>query len=281
MRRVRLTADVIKDSADLRVHVRIFREQLAKASEVVGVPSHVRGDKCRFRIPAEEIVALGHQLVEARKLVLRIAAPGKQRQLEPALVGEVDRRTEEFLRIRSVYEDGNAEPGARGPDRVERRVVDLQSRAVSLPYRQAESLPDLADTNGSGGDICLELLYRPLGPPGSDISKIDARENANSILHFRRSSNRRHRPLKLLAGENICCDHHSNVDGVQRSAKPRQSFSRHDEVARMTVVVNRGKLRARNRMRRRYESRNRPVVQNARRRGLRRATDARPDLRRS
>ena len=96
--RARLAADVVQHRADLRVHVRHLVQHLAEPAEVVGVPAHVRGDEGRLRIAAEQIVALRHQLLEVRKLSGGYATAREQRELEPALVGVVDRLVE-LLRI--------------------------------------------------------------------------------------------------------------------------------------------------------------------------------------
>src|SRR4029078_2492895 len=86
VRCMRLSSNVVQNCTDLRVHVGKFIEKLAKVAEVVGVPSHVRGDECGLRMPPKKIVALRHQLFEAGKLLRRIAAPRKEPKVEPSLV---------------------------------------------------------------------------------------------------------------------------------------------------------------------------------------------------
>ena len=134
---------------------------------------------------AEHVVALRHQLLEARKAILRIAAIGKERQLEPALIVIVD-RLEKFLRVGRVNEHRQLEPRACVPDRIELRVVDPQTRAVGLLDGEAEALGNFADANRAGGDIGFELLDRLLRPAWSDVLKVDAREHAHAVFHLLR-----------------------------------------------------------------------------------------------
>ena len=129
----------------------------------------------------EQVVALRHQLLEARKLAGRIATVAEQRQLEPALVVVVD-RLEELRGIRRVDEDGNLQPRAGIPDRIELGIVELQARSVRFARAQAEPFADLADADGAGLQVGFELLRRPFRPAGSDVGEVDARQHAHAIL---------------------------------------------------------------------------------------------------
>ena len=91
------------------------------------MPAEVRGDEACLRVLAEQVVALGHQLVERDLTGLVVAAIGEERQLEPALVAVVE-RLEELLRLGGVDEDRHVEPRERLPHRIELGVVHLQAR---------------------------------------------------------------------------------------------------------------------------------------------------------
>ena len=133
---------------------------------------------------AEQIVALRHQLLEAREAGrCGYATSREQRQLEPALVGVVD-RLEELLRIGGVDEHRKLEPRARVPDRIELGIVELEARAVRLLDRQAEALRDLADADRARGDVGLELRDRLLRPARSDVLEVDAGQHAHAVLHL-------------------------------------------------------------------------------------------------
>src|SRR5206468_7683657 len=141
-------------------------------------------DERRLGMFAKQVVALGHELVEARKAVGGISASGEERQLEPALVAVVD-RLEELLRIRRVNEHRNPEPCAGVPERIQRRIVERETRAICLRDREAEALRYLSDAHRTGGHVRLQLRHRPLCPTGSDVTKIDSGEHEDSFFHWR------------------------------------------------------------------------------------------------
>ena len=121
------------------------------------MPAQVREHEGRLRVPLEQAVALGHQLLERGKpRPVLVAAVGIERQLEPALVVVVE-RLEELRRIGGVDEDRNLEPRGRLPDRIELGIVELEAGAVGLPDAEAEALADLADADRAGLDVGLEL----------------------------------------------------------------------------------------------------------------------------
>ena len=132
------------------------------AAEIVAVPAEVRVDVARLRIAREHPVALRHQLLEARKAVLRILPAGKHVQLEPALVVEVHRRPE-LRGIGHVNQHRDVQPGAGLPDRVEIGVVHLEARAVGLARGQAEVLEDL-QPDGAVLHALFDLRDRALLP---------------------------------------------------------------------------------------------------------------------
>src|SRR6187401_1362992 len=82
----------------------------------------------------------------------------------------------------AVDEDGDVQPRRGGPDRVKRRIVDGQTRAVGLPCGQAEPLADLADAKRAGLDVGFELRHGLLGPTRPNAIEADAGENADAIL---------------------------------------------------------------------------------------------------
>jgi hypothetical protein len=59
-----LTPDVVEYGTDIDIQVRHLRHHPAESSKIVGVPTHVRSDEGRLRIPAKKIVPLLHQLLE-------------------------------------------------------------------------------------------------------------------------------------------------------------------------------------------------------------------------
>src|SRR5687767_11857296 len=100
--------------------VRKLVEHLRRPLEIVRMPAEVRGQERRVRMAAEEVVTLGHQLLESHTARLVVAAIPKQRKLEPALILHIERR-EELLRLRGMNERWNPEAAKRLPDRVEIR----------------------------------------------------------------------------------------------------------------------------------------------------------------
>ena len=191
------------------------------------MPPHVRGDERRLRMLAEQVVALRHQLFEARKAVLRIATVREQRELEPTLVRVVD-RLEELLRIGGVDEHRKPEPRARVPDRIELGVVD--ARGASRPAssidrpRLFEISPTPTAPAATSASSCATAFVRP---PRSDVLKVDSGENAHAVLHRRR----RLRPSRSSLFEPIARhvvgdDHHADVEAVERRARARRALPR-------------------------------------------------------
>jgi hypothetical protein len=129
----------------------------------------------------EQVVALGHQLLEAREAIGGITAIGEKGKLEPALVVVVD-RLEELLRISGVDEHRQVQARACVPDGIELGIVDPQPCPIDLPDIQAELFRDLADTDGARPHVGFELANGPVGPSGSNVAKIDPGEHTNAIF---------------------------------------------------------------------------------------------------
>src|SRR5687768_15385514 len=118
----RLPADVVQYRADLRVDVRHV-EDLPEVLQVVRLPAHMGGDEGCLRVLPEEVVALCHQRIEPRHLVLRDSTPGKQCQFQPALVPVVHRLIE-LGGITRVDEHRQSQSRRRVPDRFQLRIVE-------------------------------------------------------------------------------------------------------------------------------------------------------------
>ena len=145
------------------------------------MPAEVGGDEARLRVLAKEVVALGHQLFEGDLTRLVVAAIGEERELEPALVVEVE-RLEELLRLGGVDEDREIEPGEGLPDRIQLRVVHLEPAAIGLARGEAEALRDLTDADRAGLDVGFELLHSLRAPCRTDVAEVDAGQHAEPIL---------------------------------------------------------------------------------------------------
>ena len=78
-RGARLAAEIVQDGADLGVEIRQAVEESAKPPEIVGLPPHVREDELGLRVPREEAVSLGDQILERGKAgAIEIPAVGEQ-----------------------------------------------------------------------------------------------------------------------------------------------------------------------------------------------------------
>ena len=218
MRRARLSADVVEYGTDIYVDIGHVGQHPAKPSQVVGVPSHVRGDEGRPRMPAEKIVAFLHELVEVRMLVRGYATSWKERQLEPSLVGVVDRLVE-LLRVSGVDEHWKLQASGSSPNRIEVRIVEREAGAVCLADRLPKALADFADADRPGGSVSLELRHRALRPSRPHVLKADPRERADSVLHVGRRIDRGYRPPERVARDIVCGNHQANVESVELRAE--------------------------------------------------------------
>ena len=61
-------------------------------------------------------------------------------------------------------------------------VVDFQAAAIWLADVQPKALGDLADADGAGLDVGLELLDGLLAPSRTDVTKVDAGQHAEAVL---------------------------------------------------------------------------------------------------
>ena len=68
------------------------------------------------------------------------------------------------------------------PNRIELWIVERQARAVSLPRGQSEALHDLAEADGAGFDVGLELLRGALTEARTDVLERDVREHHHAVL---------------------------------------------------------------------------------------------------
>ena len=131
-------------------------------------------------MPCEHAVALGDELFEARKRGILVAARPIERQLEPPLVGEIE-WIEERRRFCGVDQDGDAEAPTRLPERIELRVVHLQTAPVDLLEPQSEILVDLQPER-PGSDVLLELGGRSRAETRADATaEVDVREEHHAI----------------------------------------------------------------------------------------------------
>jgi hypothetical protein len=279
VRAARLAADVVQDGAHFRVDVRHLVEQLAKPAEIVPVPAEMRHHEAGLRVLLEQAIALRDQLLEARKLVGRIAPIAEQRQLEPPLVLEID-RLEELLRLRRVDEHRDVQARAGVPHGIEVGIVDLEERAVGLARSQAERLADLADADGAGFEIGLQLGDRFLRPARSDVAQIDAGQDADTFL-VRRRAERFHHALEVGAGDVVGGDEQPDVQFVECRDQSGNPFGCSEPAACVAVIIDDRKLRLLRRVRRRDQRVPRTVIDDAGRRELRRLTRPRPGHRHS
>ena len=251
----RLPADVVQHGPDFRGQIRHPVEHRAEARQVVRVPPHVRDDEVRPGMPGEQSIALGHQVLERRKpRAVGVTAVGIERQLEPALVPEVD-RLEELRRVGCVNVHRNLQPRADLPDGVELRVVELQPRAVGLLRGQAEVLQELAQALRSGFHVVLDLLRGAGAESRADrVAKVDRRERDHAVgiravlddvEHLGQavagSTRHVHHQLQVLAvhrlddsgvgvsGDRSRASERVPVDVHDRKLRPGHGVLRHDE----------------------------------------------------
>ena len=189
---------------------------LPSARQVVRVPAHVRGDERRLRMPAEQVVALGHQLLEARKPVRRIAAVGEERELEPALVVVVD-RLEELLRIGGVDEHRQVQPRARVPDRIERRDRRCAGAMPSGFLIDRPRLLEISPTpTAPAVDVRLELPRPPSRPSRARrCGKLIPASTRTRSFIFGDAFDRRERVLQPIARQVVGRHHHADVQLVE------------------------------------------------------------------
>ena len=175
-------------------------------------------------------------------------AIGIQRELQPALVRVVE-RLEERRRLGDVDEHRHVEPRARGPDRIELRIVDRQAAAVGLPHEHAEVLEDL-QPHRAGLDVRVELLRRLRAEAGSDrLAEVHVGEQDHPILVLARAQ-RVDALAQAIAGRAAQVDEDLQVvrlhplhDAIELARRNRRRL--------MAVDVDHRKLRARHRMLRR------------------------------
>ena len=233
------------------------------------MPSHVRDDEVGLGMPGEEAIAFGHQLFERREArAIRIPAVRIERQLEPALVVEVD-RLEELGGIGRVDVHGDLQARAGLPDRIELGIVELQAGPVGLLRGQPEVLHDLAEALRPGLDVLFDLLRRTRAESGADrIAEVDGRERRpsdpdtdssvmTSSICFRRSPDVPDTfTINWRFWPSIALTTASYASGVTGPGPPNG----------MAVNVHDRKLRARHRVLRDDKRRARFVVANAGRR---------------
>ena len=219
----------------------------------------MRGDERRLRMLLEETVALRHQLFERGIVAGRVAPIAEQRELQPALVVVVD-RLEELRGIGGMDEDRNLETGARLPERIEIRIVEMEARAVGLARAQAEALADFADADRARLEVGFELRDGFLRPARSHAREVHAGQHTDAVA-VRAGANHLQRSRQALARDVVGTDHQPQVQAVHRGDERIQPFGRRDQVHRMAVVIDRRELRLRHRVLRRHQGRMRPVVE--------------------
>jgi hypothetical protein len=221
-----------------------------------------------LRMLAEHAVALVQQFLEARELAGRVAPVAEQRELEPAFVGEVD-GLEELLRLGGVDEHRHAEAAAHRPDGVEVGVVHAQARAVGLADAQAEVLEDL-ETARAGLDVTFELgggLLRPAGR--ADALEVDVGEQDHAVL-VRALGNRVEAFAESRTEAAAQVDEHAQVVGVHPGDHALELLGR-DRRRLVAMNVDDRELRPRHRVFLDAQRVARLVVEDRRRRKLRRA----------
>ena len=138
---------------------------------------------------------------------------------------------------------------AVGPDRIELGVVQLQPAAIGLAGGQTEVLHDLAETDGAGLHVRLELLRRHLAEARSDVPEVDVREDREPVLVLRRADDLQilthllSRDAARIAGG----DHDAQVQRVHRVDHALHRLGRRQR-RRVPVHVDHGELGARHQM---------------------------------
>src|SRR5262249_39656441 len=256
------------------VDVRVLIEELPGAREVVAVPPEVGKDELRVRVLADHVVPLGHQRLEPDAVLMPPIAI--ERELEPALVGVVE-RLEESRRLGDVNQHRHVQPRARLPHGVELGIVHLQTAAVGFAVEHAEVLEHL-QPHRAGFEVVLELLCRAGAPAGTDAAEGHVREEDHAVLVLARAKGVDALPQPRAGA---AAQVHENLQVVGLHAGHHAvELARRDRRRLMAVDVDHGKLRARHRMRRRDELRLRVVLADRRRLqlGLAPFGGTRPDL---
>ena len=172
-------------------------------------------------------------------------------------------------------DDGDVQPGAQVPDRLQHRVVHVQPRAVGLLREHAEVLDDL-QADRAVADRLLEIGHGLLRPAGAACAvPRHVREHAEAVRVPARADEvdlLLHRIGVAAAAE---VDQHAEVQLVHLADQLVDVRRVH---RRVVVAVDDRELRLRHRMHRRDQRRPRAVVDDARRRELGRRAPARADL---
>ena len=108
-----------------------------------------------------------------------MTAIGIQRQLQPSLVGVIE-RIEKRLRLGDVDQHRHVEPRARLPNRIELRLVHAQTTAVRLAIEHAEVLEHL-QADRTRFDVRFELGRRFRSRSGTDVTEVDVGEQHHAI----------------------------------------------------------------------------------------------------
>ena len=252
MRHAWLATDVVQHRAHFGVHVRHLVQHLAEPREIIGLPAHVRRDERGLRVLSEQVVALRNQRLEAGIAILRIAALGEQRLLQPSLVCVVQ-RTEELLRIAGVDEHRELQSRAGVPDGVQLGIVELEARTIRLANGQPKALRDLANAHRAIGHVRLQLRHGLLGPRRPHVLEADAGKDAHPVLHLFGATHAGHRVLQPVARHVVCRHHHPHVQAVERCAEARESLARAQQSLRMAVEIDGGILRRLHHVHRRHQ----------------------------
>ena len=208
-------------------------------------------------MPADHVVALGHQLLEADAGLM--TPIGIERQLEPPFVRVVE-RLEECRGLGDVNQHGHVEPRARLPDRIELRIVDLQAAAVGFPIEHPQILEDL-QAHRARIDVFFELASGLLAESGSGAgAEVDVREQHHAVAVLARFD-RLDPAVQPIARRAAQIHQHLKVVGLHAFHHALE-FACQDRRRLMAVHVDHGELRARNRVLRRDELRLRLVLTN-------------------
>ena len=207
------------------------------------MPREVRQDVLRLRVPADQVVALGHQFFEPDAFLM--TAIGIQRKLEPAFVRVVE-RLKEGLRFRDMNQHRHVLPGAGVPNRIELRIVHAQPASVGPAIEHAQVLENLQPGRASL-EIGLELLRRPGAETRRDrLAEIDIRKQHHPVL-VAALPDRLHAVAQPIAGRAAQVYEDAKIVFVHPLDHAGELAIRHWR-GLMTVDINHRKFRVRHRM---------------------------------
>ena len=264
VRRPWLPAEIVQHRGHVEIDVRIRIEQPACSRQIVRVPPEVRQDVLRLRVPADHVVALGHQFFEPDAFLM--TAIGIQRKLEPAFVRVVE-RLKEGLRFRDMNQHRHVLSGAGVPNRIELRIVHAQPASVGPAIEHAQVLENLQPDRASL-EIALELLRRPGAETGRDrLAEIDIRKQHHPVL-VTALPDRLHAVAQPITGRAAQVYKNAKIVFLHPLDHAGELAIR-DWRGLVAVDINHRKFRARHRMLRHDQRRPGLVLANRRRRELR------------